>query len=224
MCDYTDTVAPTPSTIPTSFVPKQPVRAGGHFEKSGGNTFLVVSLVILGIALLASAGVFGYQQVLKGMRESKGKQVEAALQEVNSQAVESFIRLRTRFSLANAMLDSRVAASGFFDVLETTTLQTVRFDSLSFTLVEDGSAEITMTGTARTFNALAAQSAEFAKEKRIKRAIFSDISVEEASDTVSFSLSADLDKDLLTLTEGMMPDVVEQPLPPVSTSTATTTP
>lgn len=187
-------------------MPKQPVRSGGRFERSGSNLFLIVSLVILGIALVGVAGVFGYQQYLGSVKEAKSKQVTAAQQDVDSASVESFIRLRTRFSTAEAILNERVAASGFFEALETLTLQTVRFDSLHYTVLEDGSGEISMSGVARTFNALAAQSAEFAKEKRVKSAIFSNISVDNSNGTVSFSLNADLDPELIRLSADRMPE------------------
>lgn len=199
-------------------MPKQPVRATGRFQKSGGDTFLIVSFAILGIAVLACAAVFGYQQFLAGLRESKGNQVEEARKDVDSAAVESFIRLRTRFSAAEAILNERIAATAFFDVLENMTLQTVRFDSLDYKVIEDGSGEITMSGKARTFNALAAQSAEFAKEKRIKSAIFSGIGVDENTGAVSFSLTADLDREMLLLAADQMPAA------PAPIEAATTTP
>lgn len=203
-------------------MPKQPVRAGGRYEKSGGNTFLVVSLVMLGIALLAAAGVFGYKTYLSSVKAAKATQVQEAQQDIDAETVESFIRLRNRFAMAETLLDSRVATSRFFDVLERLTLQSVRFDSLSYELVADGSAEIRMNGTARTFNALAAQSAEFASEKRIKRAIFSDIGVGEgAGAAVTFSLSADLDPRLLTLEAEAMPAPVEETMPAAPTATTT---
>lgn len=218
-------MAISPTTIPTSFVPKQPVRTGGKATKSGGNTLLFLSLVILGIAILGSAGVFGYERYLISARDSKSAQVEQAQAAIDSASVEGFVRTRDRFTAAKGLLDSHVAATNFFNLLESLTLQTVRFNSLSFTLTEDRSAEITMGGTARTFNALAAESSVFAGEKRIKRAIFSDIKV-NPDKTVSFSLAADLDPKLLALSAEAAPAV---PAAPVATTSvpivpATSTP
>lgn len=188
---------PTPTTIPTSFVPKQPVRPGSSYAKSGSSTFLFVSFIILGVVLLGVVGVFAYEKYLISTRDSKAEQVTLAQQSINEQTVEDFIRTRNRFIAANTILDEHVAVSGFFTLLESLTLTTVRFNSLSFTLTDDRSAEIRMDGTARTFNALAAQSSAFASEKKIQRAIFSNISVGEGN-TVTFSLSADIDPELIT--------------------------
>lgn len=190
-------MAPSP-TIPTSFVPKQPVRPAQRFQKSGGNIFLITSLFLLGLSIVGSIGVFAYERYLTGIRNTKSAEVEELQKNIDSAEVEEFIRTRDRFTTARTLLDSHITASSFFDLLETMTLQNVRFDTLSFTLTEERGAEIRMAGAARTFNALAAQSSLFAEEKRIKRAIFSDITVRD-DDTVSFTLTADAEPELLLM-------------------------
>src|SRR5690606_35233515 len=122
------------------------------------NLFLVIAMFLLSLAVVGAAGVFLYERYLEGVAERKAVAVAQAQAQVNPDTVEDFIRTRDRFSSAKTILDNHVAVSQFFDLLEATTLQTVRFDDLSFTLAEDRTAEITMSGVARTFNALAAQS------------------------------------------------------------------
>lgn len=192
---------------------------GSRLTQSGGNTFLIISLVFLGIAILGSGGVFGYERYLLSVRESKALEVAQAEESINASTVEEFIRTRDRFTSAQDLLNTHVAASNFFELLESLTLKNVRFSSLGFNLADDRSAEIRMSGTARTFNALAAQSSAFAEEKRIKRAIFSDIKV-NPDKTVSFSLAADLDEKLLLLTPVAAPVVPEPVLPVVGTTSA----
>ena len=215
-------VAPTPTTIPTSFVPKQPVHTGSRYVQSGGNTFLMLSLIILGISILGAGGVFGYERYLISVRDTKSATVQSAQENIDASTVEDFIRTRDRFTAAQGLLNNHVAVSNFFDLLESLTLQNVRFSSLSFTLTEDRSAEIQMNGTARTFNALAAQSSAFASEKRIKRAIFSDIKVNDTK-TVSFSLAADIDPKLLALTPETIPALPVEDATTASSSQSTTT-
>ncbi len=224
-------MAPSP-VIPTSFVPKQPVRASGQYKSTGGNPFLLVGFILFGLSIAASIGVFAYEKYLVGVRDSKRVEVEQAQEAINSMAVEDFIRTRERFVSAQDLLEGHVAASKFFALLETLTLQNVRFDTLSFTLADDRTAEIQMTGIARSFNALAAQSSAFASENRIRRAIFSDIDVNDTG-TVSFTLSADLTPGLLKVSdadalpyiqlpaEGMVPSSAE--LDTATTTPATTT-
>ncbi len=223
-------MAPSP-TIPTSFVPKQPVQSTPRFRSSGNNVFLLTAFILLGVSVAGSAGVFAYERYLVSIRDTKKAEVETVQKGIDSTAVEEFIRTRDRFTAAMALLNTHVVSSQFFDLLESMTLQNVRFNSLSLKLKDDHTAKITMNGVARTFNALAAQSSEFAKEDRVKRAIFSDITVDE-QDQVTFTLSADLSSELLSMTveeaqstsvqesvpeSETAPTVEESTLPPVNT-------
>jgi len=183
---------------------------------------MVLSVILLGAAVLGSVGVFAYERYLIGVRNQKAAEVTAAEQVISSASVEEFIRTRDRFASAQEILDSHVAASQFFDLLESLTLSTVRFNQLSFELLEDRSAQIQMTGIARTFNALAAQSSALASEKRIKSAIFSGITVNQ-NNTVAFGLSADLDPRLITLSMEGAPLAPAAPLVPATSTPATTT-
>lgn len=218
-------MAPSP-TIPTSFVPKQPVKPGVRYSSNGGNPFMMIAVGLLVLSIAGAGAVFGYQYYLGNVRDSKKAEVEAVRQSINSQVVEDFIRTRDRFTSAQDLLNSHVAVSQFFDLLESLTLQSVRFDGLSFRLAEDRSAEIEMDGTARSFNALAAESSAFASEKRIKRAIFSGIAVDPATRNVSFTLSAALEPSLLVISPASAPAPLAAPAPSASTTPAraTTTP
>jgi len=195
-----------PPTIPTSFVPKQPV-APTKRSKSGTNILMIIAGVVTGVSILAAAMVFAFEFYLKSARDAKSAELQQAQQAVNIDTVEDFIRLRNRLSAVETLLNQHVLLSEFFDVLETRTLQSVRFSGVSISVAADRSAEIEMEGVARTFNALAAQSTQFAAEKQIKRAIFSDIAV-NPNGTVAFSLTATLDPRLITSGE-VLPGISE---------------
>lgn len=203
-----------PPTVPTSFVPKQPVTT--RKRASGNNPFLALSYLILGVAIVACFAVFGYRYYLQNVAKKKAEAVVAAQSQIDQATVTEFIRLRDRFTAANGILDKQVELSQFFRVLENLTLQTVRYDSLKVTVANDRVATVELTGTAQSFNALAAQSAAFSTEKRIKRAIFSGITVKD--NRVSFKLTADLDPALLALT----PKAAAPAAPPSDSGTTTT--
>ncbi len=201
-------------------------------QKSGTNIFFIISLIVLGLAIVGSLATFGYEFYLKDALERKGAELKAAQQSVDIDTVEGFIRLRDRLSAVEVILDQHVTLSEFFDTLEARTLQNVRFSNLSISVADDRNAEIEVEGVARTFNALAAQSAAIAAEKRIKRAIFSGISVNE-NGTVSFSLTALIDPRLITAGE-VLPGIPDSASPVegvapaaqpanIATSTGTTT-
>lgn len=211
-------------SIPTSFVPKQPVQPTRRPTSSGNNVLLVVSLVILGLAVAASVAAFAYERYLTSVKERRAVELTAAQERVSEDTVEEFVRLRDRALAAQNLLDDHVAISQFLDTLENITVQTVRFDSLKLSVADDRTTSIEMAGAARTFNALAVQSAAFAGEKRIKRAIFSDISVNDGG-SVSFLMTAELDPRLVLMSGIPTPSVPaveeEEAAPPVESATTT---
>lgn len=176
---------------------------------------------MLALSVVSAGGVFLYGTYLEGVRDTKIQELDGAKREINASTVEEFIRLRDRFVSARGILDNHVVFSGFFNILEERTLQNVRFSSLTFTFNEDGIPEIEMSGEARSFNALAAQSRTLNEERRFKRAIFSDITV-NANNTVSFSLSAQLDPSVLLMQQVSLP--VPAPTDAELGAPATTTP
>lgn len=214
-----------PSSIPTSFVPKQPVEM--HQRRSGsGGIFMALSLVVLGIAVVLAAGVFVYSRYLSAQAAGKEAEIQKAQQGVSQDSVEQYIRLSERLSSAKMILSGHVMLSQFFDALESLTLADVQITSLSVETAADGGTAVKMTGVAKNFNALAAQSAAFAKEPRIKQAIFSGISANK-SGVVSFSVSAKLDSRLTSapsgLPSGWSIQAPEEEPAPIAPATATTT-
>jgi hypothetical protein len=164
---------------------------------SGSNVFLIVSLVFAGIVIAIAGGVFAYNKLLQHTLASKQEELAKAQASVNQDTVEEFVRLRDRLTNGNDLLNNHVELSQFFTALESLTLQNVGFSSLKLSVAGDHSAKIEMLGKARNFNALAAQSNAFAGEKRIKRAIFSGITLNK-SNQVEFKLTADIDPRLVT--------------------------
>lgn len=216
-----------PPTIPTSFVPKQPVAPRMRRMESGTSAFVRLGVALLMLSLIVSGAAFGYSYYLKGVRAEKIEALKVEQSKVSDTTVEGFIRLRNRLSVAQDILNNHVMTSQLFDELENRTLADVRFSGFEYDTDPDGTITITMDGTARTFNALAAQSAAFAEEgSRIRRAIFSDISTDDKAG-VSFSLTAIVDPALVaipaTVPAGWDVEAAGEPVatstPPVSTST-----
>lgn len=216
------------SSIPTSFVPKQPVRTSVTPRASGGNPLMLIATVLLIASLVGAAAVFGYGKYLESVSAQKAAAVEKAQANIDSAGVEQFVRTRDRLTQAKVILDKHIAVSQFFSLLESLTLQSVRFESLSVAIADDRSGQIHAEGTARTFNALAAESSAFASEKRVKSAIFSGISTNQ-NGNVTFTLDANLDPNLILFAGPAAGVAPAEPLVPATTTaplggSATTTP
>ncbi|CAN5756875.1 hypothetical protein BH11PAT2_BH11PAT2_02370 [soil metagenome] len=218
--------------IPTSFVPRQPVQPSAKRSmRSGTNIFLIVSLVILGIVVAMAAGVFAYQKYLTNSLQTKADQLTTAQKSVDQNTIEDFVRLRDRLNTGSDLLTNHIVLSQFLDTLEKLTLQNVRFNSMKLSVAGDHTATIDIAGSAKTFNALAAQSNVFAGEKLIKRAIFSGITL-STSKLVTFRLTADIDPRLIIAGTGpgatLAPDPltlpVQTPVLPAATGTPSLAP
>lgn len=225
---YTTNVS-VPPNIPTSFVPKQSLDTPRRKMHGGNNIFLLFGLLIFGVSVALAGGVFGYQKYLESVIDVKEAALVSAEKTISNEVVEEYVRLKQRFVSGRELLDNHIALSQFFSTLESLTLQNVQFDDLTLLVAEDRSASISMDGIARNFNTLAAQSTAVAGERAFKRAIFSDITVND-NGTVGFTLTADIDPALITMNEDVPVEepVVEAAPAPVATTTApraaTTTP
>ncbi len=210
-------------SIPTSFVPKQPISTQNRqFLRGGNNVFLITAVVILIITLLLAAGTFAYVLFLHSEENAKGEQVITAQKSVNQDAVTQLVRLQKRLDAAAAVMNQHVALTQFFTLLSAITAQGVHFDGITIDVADDRSATISMTGVAQDFNTLAYQSNVFASQKYIKSAIFSNIAVNKGNN-VSFSLTANLDPALVK--ESSVPQApVAQPVVAAPASQATSTP
>ncbi|MFA5942200.1 MAG: hypothetical protein WC798_00800 [Candidatus Paceibacterota bacterium] len=182
-----------PSNIPTSFVPRSAV-APRKFRAELTSVFDFLAYGILAIVFALAIGVFLYGRVLASSQSSKDAALAQAEESIDLATVESFVRLRDRLTLGKTLLANHVAFSEFFSFFETLMPASVRFVSLHLSADGLGGVKLEGSGVAKSFNALAAASTAFARDGRIKNAIFSNITVNQKDSSVSFALSASLDQ------------------------------
>jgi hypothetical protein len=185
--------------------------------------FNFFAYITLGVVFLLAIGIFAYGRILASNQSAKDAELAQAEKTIDSEAAENFVRLRNRLTSGQELLTNHTAFSGFFTLLETLIPSNTRFLSLHLSVDSTGTVKLEGSGTAKNFNALAAASTAFAKDGRIKDAIFSDIVVNPKNNSVSFALSAYLDRELIAFSPKSR---VAAPriTTPVATSTATSTP
>ncbi len=185
-----------PPTVPTSFVPRQTTspRARGRLDLGGA--FAFVSYGAFFVVLLAALGVFGYAWLLK--TEKAAKDTELANQEasIDEATVRSLIALRDRLAAGQKLLNSHVGVTTLFTLLEKLTITSVRITTLDLTVLDDGAARLSLNGSAKNFNALAAESSLFGAEPFLNDAIFSNIRLQPAG-VVNFTLNTKIDPKLI---------------------------
>lgn len=201
-----------PPTVPTSFLPQQSFSPRSRNQIDLGGAFAFVCYAAFVVSLLAAIGVFAYQKILESRLASKEAELAKAQSSIDESTVKSLIELRNRLSAGKQLLDSHVAFSGFFTTLEQATLKNVHLASSELNFGEGHVAKLTLIGTAKNFNALAAQSQAFTNAIGFKDAIFSNITIQQGGG-VSFTLSANLD-----------PSIIAFGASPAAHGSATTTP
>ena len=205
-----------PPTVPTSFVPR-PQNAAPLSRIDLGGAFAFVCYGALLLTVVVALLVFAYDRILAADLAAKDQELTIAVSKIDVATVNSFVRLRDRLALSKQILNSHMAFSTFFNFLEKLTLTNVRFSSLDARFA-DGKTNITLSGTAKSFNALAAESVAIAGDGRIHDALFSGVKIAPLGG-VTFSLMGTLDPKLtLFAPTGALP------VTPPATSTASTTP
>lgn len=184
-----------PPTIPTSFVPHSSAARRYHADFTGAFGFLMYG--ILGIVFLMALSVFFYGQLLAAEQKGKDEKLAQADANIDRATIEEYVRLNNRLKQSGTLLAKHSAFSNFFDSLQTILPTNVRFSTLHLFFDAHGAPRVDGAGTAKNFNALAAASAAFAVDGRVKDAIFSKLSVNK-DNSVSFGLSAALDPKLVT--------------------------
>lgn len=185
-----------PPTIPTSFVPHTSSAKARPSRTDFVGAFGFITYLLLGITFILAVGVFVYDRALANTQAAKDTALANAVDRIDLATVEGFVRLHDRLTWGETLLNEHVAFSTFFSSLEKIIPTSVRFSSMHLSFGDSKAPKFDGSGTAKNFNALAAASIAFARDGRIKSAIFSDININKDS-SVTFALSATLDPKII---------------------------
>src|SRR6185312_15927295 len=161
--------------VQASFIPKKSLDVsaprGGGF---GGLIFLIALLIFIA-SLVTAGGVFAYKQYLQGSLANKQNQLKLAEGAYDPGTIQDLIALDDRLTQAKILLGKHVSVSNLFNFISTQTLTSVSFNNFMYTLGGDGSATVTMQGTADSFSSVALQSDQLNANKLLKNVVFSGI-------------------------------------------------
>jgi len=176
----------------------------------------VLALIAFLISLTATLGVFLYKQYLNQSLNNKAETLEEARAAFEPALIRELTRLDTRLKTSQLLLDQHIALSRLFEFLENNTVQDVQYTSFDFSRLTDGLSSVTLTGRARSFNAVALQSDIFGKSRFILNPIFSALNTDDENN-IRFSVSAEVSSELLSyraIAESRLPE----PLPELDTA------
>ena len=209
------------SKFQSSFIPKGPFAATASGVPMGPKAkekslLAYLALVIFSISVLLALGMFGYKFYLKYSIAKMGVDLENARATLQPEIIRELTRLDNRIISSQELIAQHKILSPLFEFLEISTPRTVRFSDFRYSMTPQG-LELSMTGEARGYAALALQSDIFNKSQYFKDSIFSNLKLNTKGDVI-FSFRAVVDPSLVSYQRE-----VERigALAPIATSTAT---
>ncbi len=182
----------------TSFIPKKPETSVVRRSKGGViNVFFLVALIVFLTSVVASVGVFFYKQVAEQRLEEKVALLEKTRTAFEPALVTELATVDSHIKSAQNILNSHIALSAFFNMLEQSTLQSVQFDSFTFSHSDESGMIVQMKGRGLSFSSVALQSDIFGKNPYIQGPIFSNLDLDNTG-SVLFDFSAVVDPTLVS--------------------------
>lgn len=200
----------------TSFIPKKPIISQeSSYEDRGVSIVTILAMIVFIGVVTLSVGSYLYHKYLISELKDKQETLEKAKAGFDLETIKDLKRTDTRIESAKLLLEQHIAASAFFDLLESATLVTVRFSDLTIKtennasvggaavndnpLADNNSAtsiNFKMSGAAKSYNSVALESDLFNKTKGFKEPIFSNLNLNEKGE-VGFTVSALLEPQVL---------------------------
>ncbi len=180
----------------TSFIPKKPIDTSDVVvttHKSGGGLISFLCFFMVLISVLAYGGVYVYNKTLVQQKADLDIKLAKARDSIGTDFVSDMKRLNARITGVKTLLSTHVAVTPIFKALQDTTLRTVVYNNFSYELKTDDTTKktvvtVTLTGTAKSYAAIALQSDAYTKSPLIKNPIFSDLKINTKTNTVDFKL------------------------------------
>lgn len=187
----------------TSFIPKKAIKPEVTRARSESvSVFMLIAIILFILSLAVAGGVFAYKKVLIGRIDKMNIQLSQAKNSFEPESIKKWGRLSQRIESTRKVLASHTVVSPVFSLLENATLASVKFDSFSYELKDNGVSSLFMTGKANTFGSVALQSDVFGQEPFIKNPVFSDLNPDQ-NGAILFKFNSTLDGALVSYKNNM---------------------
>ncbi|MFN4181233.1 MAG: hypothetical protein ACK4FA_00850 [Candidatus Paceibacteria bacterium] len=186
----------------TSFIPKKPVVPERTETSRPIGLLMVFSILILLSVLVAYGGLYFYKTSLTQSITSKQKALDLAKNRFEPGRLAELKTLDRRIRAANLVLDSHVAVSPIFEILQNTTMKTIRYTSFAYELRENGVVFVKLTGEANGYRSIALQSDILSNNTNLLDPVFSNLAL-DARGNVLFDLSFGVNKSLVSYKENL---------------------
>jgi hypothetical protein len=211
-----------------SFIPKKtetPLTMGQR--PHGGNGILYsVGVILFTVAVIGSIGAFAYEKYLGGRISKMKVSLEEARAALDPELIAELSRSQARIESAKELLSRHVALTTLFSLLESLTLQSVRYTNFSYSSLGDRGILVSLLGEARDYKSVALQSEILSQNPYVKDPGFSNLDLNEDGN-VTFEFKAHIAPDFLLYEkafESAMIPIESPPTGPAQDTSAQTNP
>jgi hypothetical protein len=190
----------------TSFIPKKPIIESRN-EGSGISLFLLLSIIVFIVAITLGGGIWVWQNSLNAEIIKDKIALQDAKKSYEENTINPLIRLNDRIEESKKLLDSHIAVSPVFAMLEKYTYKNIRYKTMKFSYAGKDKIRIDLTGVASTYDALSAQSDIFGGDSLkdvISEPVVSDFNP-NFDGSISFNFTAVIDSSLISYESKISP-------------------
>jgi hypothetical protein len=183
-------------SLPTSFIPKRPISSTDLGTRPSSHATSLLSL-LTGIVVvttgIAFAGVYLYGASLENKKNSLQQTITQAKDGLGADFVADMKRLSARIDGVKTLIKNHIVISPIFDALTATTLRSVEYSKFEYSFVTDTATKsevvnVKIQGNAKSYATIALQSDAYRQSKLIKNPVFSNLTVDDKTGRVGFSL------------------------------------
>lgn len=175
----------------TSFIPKQAVSPVVSRVPKAVSGLSLIAWFLFFVSLISAVGSFLWNKTLESNISSM-KQKIASIQ-LDENVINDIKELDKRIISSEEIMNSHIAVSPIFEILQRRTLRTVSFNKFSYSVTDPSSGSrsivVNMTGRAKSYDSIAQQSEELTKSEYIINPVFSNMTLDEIRGVISFDLS-----------------------------------
>lgn len=183
----------------TSFIPKKALSEERIATPGRTSLFSFIATLIFFGALASAAGMYFYKASIQKNITAMKASLEAAKNSLEPTRINDLKALDRRLSNANALLANHVAVTPIFKALEESTLKTIQYTKFSYKTPDSsqGAVQVQISGRARDYTSIALESDSLVQNKNIQDPIFSNLTLDNLTGTVTFELVFNLVPDFV---------------------------
>lgn len=205
------------NSFQTSFIPKKPV-IDSTSHKQPKSLFMIVSMFILFVMVVASVGLFLYKNYLLKQKEVLSASLGTVRDSFEQDTISELELYDKRASAAKEVLDGHIVLSPMFTLLGSLTIPSIQYTKFEHETTDKGFF-VKISGTARDYRSIALQADVFnsTKGRSFKNVVFANLTKEKTG-FVGFDLEFMVDPALLSYEKNILLEKaqVKTPIAPVS--------